>query len=84
VHLDLSRGATAGAEMLYEENWNFDTQPVTPLKLKVNQGDNVFLRCIHNNQGDTPLVYGESSDTEMCALVLYYAPGGPPGGCVVR
>jgi hypothetical protein len=81
VHLDISRGATAGAEMLYEENWNFDTQPVTPISFKVNPNDNVFLRCTHQNDGDVPLVYGESSDTEMCALLMYYAPARPINGC---
>lgn len=81
VHLDVSRGAVAGAEMLYQENWNFDTQPVTPLSIKLNPNDNLFLRCTHRNDGDTAIVYGESSDTEMCAIVLYYAPTRPTTGC---
>jgi len=82
VRLELSRGAVAGAEMLYEETWSFDAQPIAPLAVKVNQGDKLFLRCTHNNQGPTPLSYGESSDTEMCAVALYYAPAERPGGCV--
>jgi hypothetical protein len=82
VRLDLSRGAVAGAEMLYEEAWSFDTQPIAPLEVKVNQGDKVFLRCTHSNDGATALSYGESSDTEMCAVALYYAPAERPGGCV--
>jgi hypothetical protein len=84
VHLDLSRGATAGEDMLYEEKWNFDAQPITRLDLDVKKGDNLFLRCTHRNTTDLPLGYGESSDTEMCAAVLYYAPAGPARGCVVR
>lgn len=82
VHLDLSRGATAGAEMLYQEDWNFDAQPVTPVAFKVKQGDNAFVRCTHTNNDATPLTYGESSDNEMCVLVLYYAPYQGPGSCV--
>jgi hypothetical protein len=82
VHLDLSRGATAGAEMLFQQDWNFDTQPVTPLKLQVKQGDNIFLRCTHKNESDFPIVYGESSDNEMCILVLYYAPKAMPRPCI--
>jgi hypothetical protein len=84
VHLDVSRGVTAGAEMLYEEDWNFDTQPVTPISFKVKQNDNVFLRCTHQNNGDTAISYGESSDTEMCALVMYYAPATASVGCTQR
>jgi hypothetical protein len=84
VHLDVSRGVTAGAEMLYEEDWNFDTQPVTPISFKVKQQDNVFLRCTHRNDGDVPISYGESSDTEMCALIMYYAPVTTSIGCTQR
>ncbi|HEX2690364.1 MAG TPA: hypothetical protein VHN14_27305 [Kofleriaceae bacterium] len=82
LHLDLSRGATAGAEMLYAEDWNFDVQPVTPVAFKVNTNDHVFVRCTHNNDSDAPLTYGESSDTEMCVLILYYAPFQGRGACV--
>jgi len=82
VRIDLSRGATASAEMLYQENWNFDAQPISSLGLKLKQGDQMFTRCTHDNEGDTPIVYGESSDNEMCILVLYYAPIGMPGSCI--
>jgi hypothetical protein len=84
VRLDLSRGAAAGAEMLYEETWSFDIQPIAPLKVKVHKGDKLFLRCTHSNDGVTPLTYGESSDTEMCSMALYYAPADRQGGCVKR
>jgi hypothetical protein len=82
VHLDLSRGANAGDQMLYQEDWNFDLQPVTPMVFNVHQGDNMFLRCTHENDANTPLAYGESSDTEMCALVMYAAPASAVDGCV--
>ena len=82
VRLDVSRGAVAGAEMLYQEDWNFETQPVTPTTFHVARGDNLHLRCTHKNETDTPVVYGESSDTEMCAFVMYYAPATVLDGCV--
>ena len=82
LHLDLSRGATAGAEMLFEQDWNFDAQPVTPLPLTLKQGDNLFLRCTHTNDGVDPLPYGESSNQEMCILVMYYAPMEMVRSCV--
>jgi hypothetical protein len=74
VHLDISRGATAGAEMLFEEDWNFELQPITPKSFQIHQGDNIFLRCTHRNPTDAAVAYGESSDTEMCAFIMYYAP----------
>lgn len=82
LHLDVSRGAVAGAEMLYQEDWNFDAQPVTPVSFKINPGDDLFLRCTYRNLGDTELGYGESSNDEMCVLVLYYAPQVAVRGCV--
>lgn len=81
-HLDVSRGASPGAEMLYEETWNFEEQPVTPATFHVNRGDNLHLRCTHENNTDAPVVYGESSDTEMCAFVMYYAPATALDGCI--
>jgi len=72
--LDVSRGATAGADMLYQENWNFEEQPVTPMEFHVNANENVHLRCTHKNNSTSQVGYGESSDDEMCAFVFYYAP----------
>jgi hypothetical protein len=82
LHLDVSRGAVAGAEMLFAEDWNFDAQPIEPVSFKLNPNDNMFLRCTYRNDGDTALVYGESSNNEMCVLVLYYAPASTARGCV--
>ena len=84
VHLDISRGAVAGAELLYDEAWNFDTQPVTPLSVKIHVNDRVFLRCLHSNTTDMPIPYGESSDTEMCSMIMYYAPANPVHSCTQR
>ena len=32
----------------------------------------------------SPLSYGESSDTEMCVLLLYYTPAKPIRSCVKK
>jgi hypothetical protein len=82
VHIDLSRGVSPGAEMLYQTAWDFETQPVTPMKFQVKQGENLYLRCTHKNDTDKPVVYGESSDTEMCSFVMYYAPAETLDGCI--
>jgi hypothetical protein len=82
MKLDVSRGPTAGVEMLYEETWNFEEQPVTPASFQVKKGDNLHLRCTHKNTTDKAVLYGESSDTEMCAFVMYYAPAESLDGCI--
>jgi len=82
AHLDVSRGANINDEMMYSEAWTFETQPVTPVSMHVSKGDNLHLRCTHKNNGDTPIVYGESSDTEMCSFVMYYAPAAGLDGCI--
>jgi hypothetical protein len=84
LRLDVSRGPAAGAEMLYSEDWNFDAQPITPVSFQLKPNDDLFLRCTYRNDGDTPLVYGESSNNEMCVLVLYYAPASTAHGCVQK
>jgi len=82
LKLDVSRGAVAGADMLYEEDWKFEEQPVTPLAMQVKKGDNLHLRCTHKNTTNNPVVYGESSDNEMCSFVLFYAPATTLDGCI--
>lgn len=72
--LDVSRGATAGVDMLFEAAWNFEEQPLTPVNMSVNAGDKLHLRCTHENRSDLQIGYGESSDDEMCSFVFYYAP----------
>jgi hypothetical protein len=84
IHLDFSRGETAGAEMLYDEKWNFDTQPVIPVSFNVKQNERLHLRCTHQNETEVPIIYGESSDTEMCAIAIYYTPFGGPDGCTQK
>jgi hypothetical protein len=81
-HMDLSRGATPGADMIYEEEWRFEQQPITPMTFHVAKGEQLNLRCTHKNEGDQPVIYGESSDTEMCSFVLYTTPAATLDGCI--
>jgi hypothetical protein len=69
-------------ELLYETRWNFDQQPVTPLSLRIEPSDSLSFRCIHDNPGSVPIIYGESSDQEMCAFIFYYTPFESLGGCI--
>jgi len=70
--------------MLFAEDWNFDAQPITPVSFKLEPSDDMIVRCTYRNDGEMPLVYGESSDNEMCVLVLYYAPASTAQGCVKK
>ncbi len=81
-HLTLSRGANAGDEVLFDTDWSFDVQPVTPFVATVHKGDVIHLTCTHENETDVAIPYGESSDQEMCATVLYYTPYQGLDGCM--
>lgn len=72
--LDVSRGETAGVDMLYQGAWNFEEQPLTPMTLRIEANQKLHLRCTHKNNTSVQVGYGESSDDEMCAFVFYYAP----------
>ncbi|MGZ3422515.1 MAG: monooxygenase [Polyangiales bacterium] len=81
-HIEVSRGPTAGAEVLYSSAWNFDQQPTTPLSFHVKKGDSVHLRCQWDNPTDTLVKYGESTHDEMCSFVWYYTPYEQLDGCL--
>jgi len=81
-HIQVSRGAKPGDEILYETTWNFDVQPTTPVSFKVKKGDTLHLRCRWDNETDKILKYGESTFDEMCAFVWYYTPYDKIDGCV--
>ncbi|MCS6899114.1 MAG: hypothetical protein RMJ98_04365 [Myxococcales bacterium] len=78
----LSRGETPGQEILFEEKWLFDEQPILPLSVKIAATDKLHLECTWYNRLDKDISYGESSDTEMCAVVLYHSSPGELDGCI--
>ncbi|HEY6559056.1 MAG TPA: hypothetical protein VI072_17350 [Polyangiaceae bacterium] len=66
----------------FNQPWNFDEQPITPFQMQVNLGDELGLECAHHNPTDSPVEYGESSETEMCATVFFYTPYTGISGCI--
>jgi hypothetical protein len=82
VSLRLSRGEKAGDEVIFDQKWLFDEQPILPLSLKIAPTDKLHLECFWKNSLDKVLAYGESSDTEMCAIVLYHSSPGELDGCI--
>jgi Copper type II ascorbate-dependent monooxygenase, C-terminal domain len=81
-HIQLSRKQASGDEVLYGADWNFDEQPVTPASFTLGTNDTLNLECTHENPTPTAVGYGESSDTEMCAAILYYTTYKALDGCV--
>lgn len=79
-HIELSRDGDS--EPLYSHEWNFDDQPMLDVKTNIKKGDMLNLSCTHDNVLDSHIGYGESSDNEMCATVLYYTPFERLDGCI--
>ena len=82
--LDVFPAETAAGEALVSEPWSFGDQPIAPVTHHVSNGDSLTLRCRHSNTTQKEIKYGESSDNEMCVLVLYYAPKRDVRSCVQR
>jgi hypothetical protein len=81
THLRLSQGAASSA-VLYDRSWTFDTQPIVMATFDVENGEMLTLDCTHDNTGDMPVAYGESTNDEMCSAVLYYTPYQSLDGCI--
>jgi hypothetical protein len=81
-HIEVSRGATPGAEVLYSTPWIFDQQPTTPVALKIKKGDQLHIKCRWDNTLDKVVTYGESTGDEMCSFVFYYTPYARLDGCL--
>lgn len=54
--------------------WPFGDQPMVPLEFQLGAGDLLRTTCTWNNPYEHSVGFGESSDTEMCAFVLFYYP----------
>ena len=80
--IDFFKGKDASGDLLYTHDWNFEEQPVSPVTFHMKKGDPAYLQCAHRNQSDVAVPYGESSDQEMCAFILYYTPFDGLDGCV--
>jgi hypothetical protein len=69
-------------EQVFHQPWYFEEQPILPAEFVVTPEDELTLTCRHSNPGDSVVTYGESSDTEMCAIILYYTPFDHLAGCI--
>jgi hypothetical protein len=61
--------------------WPFGDQPLDKVDLTVMPGEHLKATCTWDNPYETPIMFGESSDDEMCIFVLFYYPFDGLGGC---
>jgi hypothetical protein len=83
--LVLEHGATSAADasVLYKRDpWVFGAQPMDAMTMTFNKGDFVRSTCTYDNTTDHDVMYGESSNDEMCYLILFYTPFDHLDGCV--
>ena len=62
--------------------WSFGNQPIDQIPKQIAPGDKIHLECHFDNETSTDVLYGESSDNEMCYFVLYYYPYDHLDGCI--
>lgn len=73
----------AGATKAYEiAPWRFGDQPMDPVDFTVHPGDFMRATCEWNNDTPRPITYGESSNDEMCFMILFYHPFDNLDGCL--
>ncbi len=82
--LVLERGTgPADAKTIYQRNpWVFGDQPLEQIPMTLNKGDFLQATCTYDNRSGHEVKFGESSNDEMCYLVLFYTPFTGLDGCI--
>jgi hypothetical protein len=85
IHMKgVAHSSTAGEVVLHDGDYDFDKQIVYPIdEVPMKAGDAVDIECTFDNTTDEDVGLGESSNAEMCFLVLhrYPAPDDPSVTC---
>jgi hypothetical protein len=55
-------------------SWDFQNQVYLPINGTIRGGDTVRTRCVWQNDGDTPVGFGEATEDEMCFSFTMYWP----------
>jgi len=75
VHLKTVLNINGTDMTLHDDDYQFEHQAVeTFTPIAMNAGDKITTTCTWNNTTGANLVYGESSDTEMCYSIMYRWP----------
>jgi hypothetical protein len=85
IHMKgVAHSSMAGTVVLHDGDYDFDKQVVYPIdEVPMKKGDTVDIECTFDNTTDKNVSLGESSNAEMCFLVLhrYPAPDAPSVTC---
>jgi hypothetical protein len=75
--------SAAEAQVSYAKDpWVFGDQPMDPMNLELQPGDYLRSTCTWDNPTLADVSFGESSDDEMCFMVVFYYPFTGLAGCV--
>lgn len=76
VHMKgVAHSSEMGDVTVHDGAFNFENQLVYAIdEVPMKQGDTVDVECTFDNQTDKPISFGESSNQEMCFLVLHRYP----------
>ena len=66
--------ALAEADLGGRPTWDFQSQFYQPVSADLAPGDVVRTRCVWNNDGDTMVHFGETTEDEMCFSFTMYWP----------
>lgn len=73
----------ATAQVVYKRDpWQFGGQPIDNWINGMTSGQFGKVTCTYDNTTDHDVSYGESTNDEMCYLVLFYTPFDRLNGCV--
>src|SRR5262249_33473861 len=74
--IELRGGPTADSEsLLYGlQDYTFLEQKMDPVDFTIAPGEFLRSTCHWDNPGTAPVSFGESSDQEMCFMVVFYYP----------
>ncbi len=72
VHMTAQIGATP----LLDRDYTFDAQTFTPVAVQAQAGDRITTACTYANDTGAPVHFGQSTNDEMCFLIVYRYPAG--------
>jgi hypothetical protein len=81
MHVTVTKSGTM-SDYYAADPWQFGNQPIEMIQGDLDPTDMIEVTCHWNNPSASPVVYGESSDNEMCYFVTFYYPFDRLDGCI--
>jgi copper type II ascorbate-dependent monooxygenase-like protein len=82
LEFDLGASADSMSSVYGRDPWQFGGQPIDNWVQNLQAGQFGKVTCTYDNTTDHDVQYGESTNNEMCYLVLFYTPFDRLNGCV--